>query len=49
MSYESINELLDFSEPTEKEDVAELREFGKLAGWDDPAEDLYEDFRTAPC
>jgi hypothetical protein len=47
MAYNPINDLLDFSEPTDGEDAAELREFGKLAGWDNPAENLYEDFRAA--
>jgi hypothetical protein len=47
MPYNPINDLLDFSEPAEEEDAAELREFGKLAGWDNPAEDLYEDLRAA--
>jgi hypothetical protein len=44
--YERLKGLLDLSEPTDKEETAELRQFGTLAGWDDPGEDLYEDFRT---
>jgi hypothetical protein len=44
--YDRLQGLLNLSEPTDMEEIAELRQFGKLAGWDNPEEDLYEDFRT---
>lgn len=43
-SYERLRNILELSEPSEEEEIARIREFGRLAGWDDPEMDEYQDF-----
>ena len=35
--------LFEEDSVTEKERLFQLEQFGKLAGWDDPAMDMYDD------
>ena len=41
--YERFRALFEEDPVTEKERLFQLEQFGKRAGWDDPAMDMYDD------
>jgi hypothetical protein len=41
--YERFKSLFEEDPVTEQERLFQLQQFGKRAGWDDPAMDVYED------
>ncbi len=41
--YERFKSLFEEDPVTEQERLFQLRQFGKRAGWDDPAMDVYDD------
>jgi hypothetical protein len=41
--YERFQSLFEEDPVTEQERLFQLRQFGKRAGWDDPAMDVYDD------
>lgn len=45
--FERVKRVLDYDDGpwTEQEQQALLRSFGQSAGWDDPAMDVYEEYR----
>jgi hypothetical protein len=43
--YERLKPLFEDDPPSEQERLAQLQEFGRRAGWEDPAMNLYEDLR----
>ena len=42
-SYERFKALFEADPATQQEREAQLQEFGKRAGWDDPAMNIYDD------
>lgn len=42
-AYEKFKSLFEEDPITEQERLAQLQQFGKRAGWDDPAMDVYDD------
>jgi hypothetical protein len=45
--YERFKSLFEADPVTEQERLFQLRQFGKRAGWDDPAMDIYDPVRES--